>query len=120
MPDGSWVAIRVVGPSSKYVSDSYAFAQTSPVYVARGSRRWMSLDEGKFLAQVVDAIWARVDGPRAVRIPTERDGRTMNEERTRSARLRDATIAILSDLDYDNRLHVVDAAANGTAACCQS
>ena len=35
---------------------------------------------------------------------------------TRAARLRDATIAILSDCDYGKRPHVVDAAANGTAA----
>jgi hypothetical protein len=65
VPDGGWVAIRVVGPSSKYVTDSYAFALTSPVYVVRGGRRWTSADDAAFLGQVVDAIWARVDGPRA-------------------------------------------------------
>jgi TolB protein len=74
VPDGGWVAIRVVGPSSKYVTDSYAFAQTSPVYVVRGGSRWTSPEDAKFLAQVVDAVWARVDGPRARwRTPAERD-----------------------------------------------
>ncbi|MEX1130326.1 MAG: CehA/McbA family metallohydrolase, partial [Vicinamibacterales bacterium] len=74
VPDGGWVAIRVVGPSSKYVSDSYAFAQTSPVYVVRAGTRWTSAEDATFLAQVVDAIWARVDGPRARwRTPAERE-----------------------------------------------
>jgi TolB protein len=74
VPDGGWVAIRVLGPSSKYVSDSYAFAQTSPVYIVRGGRRWTSAADARFLAQVVDAIWARVDGQRARwRTPAERE-----------------------------------------------
>jgi len=38
VPEGGWIAARVVGPSSRYVTDSYAFAQTSPVYVVRGGR----------------------------------------------------------------------------------
>jgi hypothetical protein len=58
-PDGGWVAARVTGPSSKYVADSYAFAQTTPVYVVRGDTPWVSKEDAKFLADVVDAIWAR-------------------------------------------------------------
>ena len=74
VPDGGWVAIRVLGPSSKYVSDSYAFAQTSPVYIVRGGRRWTSAVDARFLAQVVDALWARLDGQRARwRTPAERE-----------------------------------------------
>jgi TolB protein len=62
VPDGGWIAARVVGPSSRYVSDSYAFAQTSPVYVVVDGKRWTSAADARFLADVVDAIWARVDG----------------------------------------------------------
>jgi TolB protein len=88
VPDGGWVAIRVVGPSSKYVSDSYAFAQTSPVYVVRDGKRWTSADDARFLAEVVDAIWARVDGPRARwRTPAERDTFKAAIDRARSVYL---------------------------------
>ena len=47
------------GPPSRYVADSYAFAQTTPVYVVRDSGPYVSKDDAKFLADVVDAIWAR-------------------------------------------------------------
>jgi TolB protein len=88
VPEGGWVAIRVVGPSSKYVSDSYAFAQTSPVYVVRDGTRWTSADDARFLAEVVDAIWARVDGPRARwRTPAERDTFKAAIDRARSVYL---------------------------------
>ena len=60
MPDGGWIAARVVGPASKYIADSYAFAQTTPVYVVRGGTPWVSKDDATFLAGVVDAIWTRV------------------------------------------------------------
>ncbi|HYN07964.1 MAG TPA: CehA/McbA family metallohydrolase [Vicinamibacterales bacterium] len=60
IPDGGWIAARVVGPPSRAVADSYAFAQTTPVYVVRGDTPWVSKEDAKFLAAVVDAIWARV------------------------------------------------------------
>ncbi len=61
LPDGGWVAARVVGPPSREVADSYAFAQTSPVYVVRGGRRFVSRDDAQFLASVVAAIGARAE-----------------------------------------------------------
>ena len=39
--------------------DTYAFAQTTPVYIVRGDKPWVSKDDAKFLMDVVDAIWAR-------------------------------------------------------------
>jgi TolB protein len=88
VPDGGWVAIRVLGPPSKYVSDSYAFAQTSPVYVVRDGKRWTSAEDASFLGQVVDAIWARVDGPRARwRTPAEREKFKAAVDRARSVYL---------------------------------
>ncbi|HKW01720.1 MAG TPA: CehA/McbA family metallohydrolase [Vicinamibacterales bacterium] len=59
IPAGGWVAARVVGPPSKHIADSYAFAQTTPVYVVRGGKPFVSQDDARFLAGVVDAIWAR-------------------------------------------------------------
>ena len=59
MPEGGWIAARVVGPPSRFVADSYAFAQTSPVYVVRGGRPFVSAEDAAFLSAVVDAIWAR-------------------------------------------------------------
>jgi TolB protein len=61
IPDGGWIAARARGPSSKYVADSYAFAQTSPVYVVREGRRWTSPEDARFLADAVAALWARVE-----------------------------------------------------------
>jgi hypothetical protein len=61
VPDGGWVAARVIGPSSRYVTDSYAFAQTSPVYIVRGGRRFTSAEDARFLGEAVDAIWTRVE-----------------------------------------------------------
>jgi TolB protein len=72
VPHGGWIAARVDGPSSRYVWDSYAFAQTSPVYVVRGGTRWRSADDARFLAQAVAATWDRVKNS-AWRSPEERD-----------------------------------------------
>lgn len=61
VPQGGWVAARVLGPPSPYIGDDYAFAQSSPVYVVRGGRPFIDADDVQFLAQTVDAIWARVE-----------------------------------------------------------
>jgi Tol biopolymer transport system component len=61
LPHGGWVAARVIGPSSRYVTDSYAFAQTSPVYVLRGGKRYTSAADARFLGEAVDALWTRVE-----------------------------------------------------------
>ncbi|HUL74496.1 MAG TPA: CehA/McbA family metallohydrolase [Vicinamibacterales bacterium] len=61
VPAGGWVAARVLGPPSTHVADSYAFAQTSPVYVVRGKTPFVSKSDAAFLAAVVDAIWARAN-----------------------------------------------------------
>jgi TolB protein len=64
VPEGGWIAARVLGPSSRYVTDSYAFAHTSPVYVVRGGRVFRSAEDARFLAEAVDAAWQRADrGP---------------------------------------------------------
>ena len=80
VPQGGWVAARVVGPSSRYVTDSYAFAQTSPVYVVRNGKPFTSAEDATFLREVVDAIWARIDPstgsgqvPTRWRTPAERE-----------------------------------------------
>lgn len=72
IPEGGWVAARVTGPSSRYVTDSYAFAQTSPVYVVRGGHQYTSAEDARFLAQAVDAVWTRVEHA-PWRTPAERD-----------------------------------------------
>ena len=61
LPDGGWIAARVIGPPSKYVGDSYAFAQTTPVYVQRAGRTFVAQDDARVLVDVVDAIWTRAD-----------------------------------------------------------
>jgi len=62
VPDGGWVAARVVGPPHRFIADSYAFAHTSPVYVVREGRPpFASAADARFLADVVAAIWARAD-----------------------------------------------------------
>jgi TolB protein len=65
IPHGGWIAARAVGPASRYVSDSYAFAQTTPVYIVRDGKTFTSAEDAIFLRDAVDAIWSRVDGQRA-------------------------------------------------------
>jgi TolB protein len=73
MPEGGWVAARVLGPPSTLAGDSYAFAHTSPVYVVRdGVPPFVSKTDARFLLEVVDAIWARVERS-AWRSDAERD-----------------------------------------------
>ena len=72
IPEGGWVAARVLGPHSRYIGDDYAFAHTSPVYIVRGGRRFVKVDDVQFLSQTVDAIWARVERGRW-RSDAERD-----------------------------------------------
>jgi TolB protein len=72
LPEGGWIAARVLGPATKYVTDSYAFAQTSPVYVVRAGKRYRSVEDGRFLIGVVDAIAARSERARW-RTTAERD-----------------------------------------------
>jgi len=72
VPAGGWVAARAIGPASKYLGDDYAFAQTSPVYVVRGGKRFVNPTDVQFLADTVDAIWTRVERARW-RSDAERD-----------------------------------------------
>ena len=72
VPQGGWVAARASGPPSKYLGDDYAFAQTTPVYVVRGGRRYVKAADVQFLAETMDAIWARVERSRW-RSDAERD-----------------------------------------------
>jgi hypothetical protein len=73
IPDGGWVAVRVVGPPSKYIADSYSFAQTTPVYIVRdGKPPFVSKEDAKFLVEVVNSLWERT-GRGPWRSPAERD-----------------------------------------------
>jgi Tol biopolymer transport system component len=61
--DGSaWVAARAIGPSSATISDDYAFAQTTPVYVVRDGKPYVSADDAEFLDAMVAALWQRLEG----------------------------------------------------------
>ncbi len=72
LPEGGWIAARVLGPASKYVTDSYAFAQTTPVYVVRDGKQHVVAEDGEFLADVVTALAARTERSRW-RTPAEHD-----------------------------------------------
>ncbi len=59
--DGSgWIAARAVGPASPLVADSYAFAQTSPVWIVAGGREYRSAEDIRFLLAAVEVFRARV------------------------------------------------------------
>jgi TolB protein len=83
VPQGGWVAARVIGPSSRYVTDSYAFAQTSPVYVVRDGKRFLSGEDGRFLADAVSAVWTRAERARW-RTAAERDKFRTSVEQARA------------------------------------
>ena len=101
VPHGGWVAARVDGPSSRYVWDSYAFAQTSPVYVVRGGKQWRSADDARFLAEAVSATWERVKNS-PWRSDQERDRflAAIEQARTVYGRIaRDTVVAAASSTD---------------------
>ena len=72
VPQGGWVALRASGPKSPSLGDDYAFAQTTPVYVVRGGRRYLKAADVIFLSDTVRAIWSRVERSRW-RSDAERD-----------------------------------------------
>lgn len=57
LQDAGWIAARAIGPSSRYVGDAFAFAQTSPVHVLRDDRAYTSAADAAFLAEAVDTTW---------------------------------------------------------------
>jgi TolB protein len=67
-----WVAARAIGPSHPTVADDYAFAQTSPVYVVRDGRPFVSAKDAQFLDAMLTALWQRMQARRFVS-PAERD-----------------------------------------------
>lgn len=62
---GGWVAARAIGPTSRFVGDAFAFAQTSPVYVVHDGRSFTSAADAQFLLHSVDELWQRVDARNA-------------------------------------------------------
>lgn len=60
VPENGWIAVRALGPSSRYVPDTYAFAQTTPVYILRNGERYTSAEDARFLRKMVEALWQSV------------------------------------------------------------
>lgn len=56
----AWVAVRALGPSSPLVSDSYAFAQTTPVWIVEGDAPFVSSEDVRFLLEAVEAFRGRI------------------------------------------------------------
>jgi len=65
VPAGGWIAARATGPKSRYVGDTSAFAQTSPVFVVRDGKSYTSASDAQFLLHSVDELWRRVDARNA-------------------------------------------------------
>ena len=55
-----WIAARAIGPASSLVADSYAFAQTSPVWIVAEGRAYISGEDVRFLHEAVLAFRDRV------------------------------------------------------------
>ena len=61
LPHGGWVSGRAIGPVARPLSDSYAFAQTSPVWVRHADNPYRNPADAQFLAEMVRAYWRRLD-----------------------------------------------------------
>ena len=61
VPVGGWIAARAIGPPSRYIGDTFAFAQTSPVYIIREGNSFTSASDARFLLQLVDEHWRLVN-----------------------------------------------------------
>jgi hypothetical protein len=67
-PDGKWIAfsmqgdlwrIPTEGGEAVQLTHGPCLSQTSPVYVVRDGKRFVSKSDAAFLAAVVDAVWQR-------------------------------------------------------------
>ena len=59
--EGGWIAARALGPRHTLVADSYAFAQTSPVWIVAGDREYRSEADIRFLLAAAEGFRARVE-----------------------------------------------------------
>ncbi|NKB89125.1 MAG: hypothetical protein GKS06_12990 [Acidobacteria bacterium] len=85
VPDNAWIAVMVVGPASRAITDGYAFAHTTPVYVTREGRGYTDAESAAYLAQVVRDQWERVQ---------QRDRFTDEAARARYRQAAEAAIAV--------------------------
>ena len=58
--EGGWIAARALGPYHSLVADSYAFAQTSPVWIVAGDQEYRSEEDVRFLLAAAEAFRGRV------------------------------------------------------------
>lgn len=61
IPGSGWIAARAVGPPHPAVADTAPFAQTSPIHVVRDGVSYRSASDARFLLDVVDLVWTRVE-----------------------------------------------------------
>jgi TolB protein len=59
--DAGWIAVRARGPTHPWVADDYPYAHTTPVYLTRGGVQAVRPADARFLADVVQQLWERVD-----------------------------------------------------------
>ena len=89
VPGGGWVAVRALGPSSPLVSDSYAFAQTTPVWIVEGDTPYVSEEDVRFLLESVHAFRERI---------TDRDRFVGAEDRERFLARVDSAVSVYQGL----------------------
>jgi len=73
IPGSGWIAARAIGPTSKYVGDTFPFAQTSPVYVVRDGVTYTSAEDAQFLLDTIDVLRERVVQRDSWNTPEERE-----------------------------------------------
>ena len=72
--DGArWIAVRARGGKARYSGDNYTFAHTGPVYFTDAPPNDASRASADFLAEVIEAIWQRVDQRDAWLRPEDRE-----------------------------------------------
>jgi len=72
LPGSGWIAARAIGPPSKYVGDTFPFAQTSPVYVVRDGVTYTSAEDARFLLDTINILRQRVVQRDSWNTPEER------------------------------------------------
>ena len=93
VPGSGWVAARAIGSKHRYVGDNYPFAQTSPVYVEREGAPFALAEDARFLLEVVNELWRRVEARDAWPSATEKETYLRAVEEARSAYQRAIDIA---------------------------
>jgi hypothetical protein len=71
--ESSWIAVEAEGPSSPWITDTYLYAHSTPVWVTVAGRAVLVEEDRAYLERYVDALIVYVENETSYRNESERD-----------------------------------------------